>query len=144
MLFKYRRTKCTITMEELMAYFKELEDGSIQQPYEGTFEEWVEAEMENEELTALEEVSVTRCLDVLYSKQADIRNYIIDEAKEILNDRIDCVFFELQEKYKIKYGDIYPDEAFQLDDLKDKMAEVMAEVVIGQRCGEFAMRMEVM
>lgn len=46
----------------------------------------------------------------------------IEEIKEKLNSKIDEVFYECQNKMGIRYGDLSPDETFELDEKIENLA----------------------
>ena len=51
-----------------------------------------------------------------------------EELKEFLDEKINEVFLEYQTKMGIESGDIYPLEAFALDDLEDQMTDLILRV----------------
>lgn len=50
-------------------------------------------------------------------------------AQKLLDEKINDVFFELQEDLGIEYGDIYPLQAVKLDELIENLAELIADVI---------------
>ena len=44
-------------------------------------------------------------------------------------DKINEIFLECQEELNIKYGDISPDEAFKLEELEEKLADLICFVL---------------
>ena len=135
MLFKYKRTVCTFTLDDLMEYFKTLD-------YEGTFEEWVECEMETQELTALEEVHTDDCLRNLRDEAIYIRGKFYEKVYERLDEVINDLFYEFQTKLKITSGDITPLELGVLENLQDNLANLITDVLIEEKGDEFAVKME--
>ena len=46
-----------------------------------------------------------------------------------IDDKINEIFLECQEELNIKYGDILPDEAFKLEELEEKLADLICFVL---------------
>lgn len=56
-----------------------------------------------------------------------------ERINEMLADKINEVFAEMQKEMNIESGDILPMDNLELDDLTDKMAEVIARVISYQK-----------
>lgn len=55
----------------------------------------------------------------------------MDKSKVLqkIDDKINEIFLECQEELNIKYGDISPDEAFKLEELEEKLADLICFVL---------------
>ncbi len=52
-----------------------------------------------------------------------------DQIESIVNYHIDNIFSELVEEYKLNYGDISPEDQFELDNCTDKITKIMVTYV---------------
>lgn len=59
-----------------------------------------------------------------------------DTARKIYNkldDAINNIFFEMQNELGIDNGDAYPEDVFDLDDMEEKIAEKIEQMLERQR-----------
>lgn len=54
---------------------------------------------------------------------------IKDLLDMIVDDKIDEIFFECHRIEEITNGDIFPDEAYQLDVLKEEMSDLIYDIL---------------
>jgi len=59
----------------------------------------------------------------------DTYNRILAETKEVLEDKINETFAELQKRHGIKSGDIDFGDNFKLDELTEDLSKLIAKVI---------------
>lgn len=52
-----------------------------------------------------------------------------DSVKDIVDVGIDDMFSKVVNEYDLEFGDISPDQAFELDNIKEKLAELLCDFV---------------
>lgn len=52
-----------------------------------------------------------------------------DTVQRVLDTHIDQMFVDLVEEYDLPFGDIEPGQAFQLDELKERLGELLGDFV---------------
>ena len=52
-----------------------------------------------------------------------------DTVKNVLETNINKMFLELVEEYDLKTGDISPEQAFELENIKDSLANLLGDYV---------------
>jgi len=62
-------------------------------------------------------------------KENNKRRTSIQEIYKLVEEKIDEIFLTLQNKEGITSGDITPGQAFELDDLQEKLAKLIDEVI---------------
>lgn len=53
-----------------------------------------------------------------------------EKIYELLDEKVNDVYFHFQEKLNIKYGDITPGQLFKQDELLEQLATLIEEVLI--------------
>lgn len=48
-----------------------------------------------------------------------------EELKSLISDKIDKIYYAYQTSEHINSGDIIPDDAFELDDIEDRLADLI-------------------
>ena len=56
-----------------------------------------------------------------------------EKILELLDEKVNEIFFEMQTELNIEYGDIEPLLALHLDELQEKLAEHIEKVLIYQK-----------
>jgi len=51
------------------------------------------------------------------------------QVNELLEDKLDDLILEMQNKLGIEYGDVYPDVAMKCDEIQEKMADVISLIL---------------
>jgi hypothetical protein len=55
---------------------------------------------------------------------------IINDVKQKIEDMMDEIFLETQQKHNITSGDIYPIQAIKLETLQEQIAEIVANQIL--------------
>ena len=58
-----------------------------------------------------------------------------EKILELLDEKVNEIFFKMQEELKINNGDIYPLDALYLEELEEKLAEHIKDVLMQQKEG---------
>lgn len=62
------------------------------------------------------------------------------KVKDMVDEKINDLFYEVQEVLDIRYGDITPGELFDLDDKQEELANLIIEIIKHQYENELEIR----
>lgn len=62
------------------------------------------------------------------------------KVKDMVGEKINDLFYEVQEVLGIRYGDITPGELFDLDDKQEELATLIIEIIKHQYENELELR----
>ncbi len=57
-----------------------------------------------------------------------------DDVRSVLENKVDELYLELQNKYGIKYGDITPDMSSRQEECIDELIKIITNVLIFEKC----------